>query len=59
MGKRQRRMGKVEREKRRAVHASTWAEGFEHGYLMGYEQGAKDTAEQVNRNVLKWAHRGQ
>lgn len=42
MGKKQHRCSKVKREERRIAHAVTWADGFEVGYIAGYEQGQKD-----------------
>lgn len=50
MGKKQRKMGKAERQKRREQHAATWTEGFDYGYRMGYDQGTKDS--NVNFNKL-------
>ena len=47
------------REKRRAERAEIYEEGFNHGYVMGHEQGYKDAAEQAQRNILKFAHRGR
>jgi flagellar biosynthesis/type III secretory pathway protein FliH len=52
-------MGKVAREKKRQEHAETYQSGFNHGYDLGYSQGFKDAAEQQQRNVLKFAHRGR
>jgi hypothetical protein len=52
MGKRQRRMGKAEREKRRAADATVFNDGFTMGYNMGYEQGQKEENK-------KWTNRAR
>jgi flagellar biosynthesis/type III secretory pathway protein FliH len=57
--KRAKKPNKAAREKRKAERAEIYEQGFNHGYTMGFAQGSKQTAEQMQRNVLKFAHRGQ
>lgn len=53
------KLSKKQRIEKKLEHVETWNQGFEYGFQMGYEKGFKEAAEQMHRNVLKFAHRGR
>lgn len=50
---------KQQRDKQRAHDAAIYEQGFNHGYLMGFEQGEQGLLNALDRERKKWANLGR
>lgn len=51
--KKKKKPNKEQREKRKAERAEVYGKGFEHGYVMGYEQAKRDLTLEINDDGMQ------